>query len=167
MPNVCGHIHMRYGGRRVLLDEEMRGDCPQSRRHPHGCDPRPSTRIVGEDVLIGRAFVVRHPTRCYAPTSDEFVKDQGDGRRLPWGPLADGHLNRRWPPSPVPRHMACELHVLDKWGFALVVVADEEPRAPRPATGWCHLLGIRGLVYRLSALTRLTAQSMRPKRHSS
>ena len=36
--------------------------------------------------------------------------------------------------------MACELHVLDKWGFALVVVADEEPaRAPRPATGWCHL----------------------------
>ena len=72
-------------------------------------------------------------------TSSSRSKDQGDGRRLPWGPLADGHLNRRWPPSPVPRHMACELHVLDKWGFALVVVADEEPRAPRPATGWCHL----------------------------
>ena len=95
MPNVCGHIHMRYGGRRVLLDEEMRGDCPQSRRHPHGCDPRPSTRIVGEDVLIGRAFVVRHPTRCYAPTSDEFVKEQGPRR---WSPSTLGSP-RRWPPK--------------------------------------------------------------------
>ena len=46
-------------------------------------------------AIAARAFVVRHPTRCYAPTSDEFVKEQGPRR---WSPSTLGSP-RRWPPK--------------------------------------------------------------------
>ena len=63
----------------------------------HGCDPRPSARIVGGDV--------RYWTGVRGPTPHKVLRAherriQGDGSRLPWGPLAAGHPNWRRPPSP-------------------------------------------------------------------
>ena len=37
-----------------------------------GVIPDPRLASWAEMCAIGRTFEVRHPTKCYAPTSDEF-----------------------------------------------------------------------------------------------
>ncbi len=58
-------------GQAELLDEEMRRlRAVQAASMGMILDPRLAS--WAEMCAIGRAFVVRHPTRCYAPSSDEF-----------------------------------------------------------------------------------------------
>jgi len=55
-----------------MLDEEMRR-LPAVQRASMGVIPHPRLASCwAEMCAIGRAFVVRRPTKCYAPTSDEF-----------------------------------------------------------------------------------------------
>ena len=74
----------------------------------HGCDPRPSVRIVSGDV--------RYWTGVRGPEPHKVLRAherrvQGDGSRLPWPPLATGHPNRRRPPSPMPKQETRKPHV--------------------------------------------------------
>ena len=74
---------------------------------------------------IGRAFVVRNPTKCYAPTSDEF-KEMVAVYLGPPSPLATQiGVGRR---VRCPNKKRANL-TLDKWGFAPLV--DKDARAPR------------------------------------
>ena len=78
---------------------------------------------------IGRAFVVRHPTRSYAPMSDEF-KEMIAIYMGAASPLA-ARIG-------IGRRVRCpsknrESLTLDKWGFALLV--GQEPRGSTPICG--------------------------------
>ena len=73
-------------------------------------------------AIAARAFVVRHPTRCYAPTSDEFKEMVAVYLGAP-SPLATQiGVGRR---VRCPNKWRANL-TLDKWGFALLV--GQEPR---------------------------------------
>jgi hypothetical protein len=73
-------------------------------------------------AIAARAFVVRHPTRCYAPTSDEFKEMVAVYLGAP-SPLATQiGVGRR---VRCPNKWRANL-TLDKWGFALL--AGQEPR---------------------------------------
>ena len=54
-----------------MLDEEMRR-LPAVQTASMGVIPDPRLASWAEMCAIGWAFVVRHPTRSYAPMSDEF-----------------------------------------------------------------------------------------------
>ena len=54
-----------------MLDEELRR-LPAVQTASMGVIPDPRLASWAEMCAIGRAFVVRHPTRSYAPMSDEF-----------------------------------------------------------------------------------------------
>jgi len=54
-----------------MLDEEMRR-LPAVQTVSMGVIPDPRLASWAEMCAIGRTFIVRHPTKCYAPTSDEF-----------------------------------------------------------------------------------------------
>jgi len=84
----------------------------------HGCDPRPSARIVGGDVRYWTG--VRSPTpsstKCYAPTSDEFKEMIAIYLGAP-SPLATQiGVGRR---VRCPNKNRANL-TLDKWGLALL-----------------------------------------------
>ena len=87
-----------------------------------GVIPDPRLASWAQMCAIGRVFVVRHPTKCYAPTSDEFKEMIAIYLGTP-SPLATqigvGRLVR------YPNKNRANL-TLDKWGFALVV--GQEPR---------------------------------------
>ena len=74
---------------------------------------------------IGRAFVVRHPTKCYAPTSDEFKEMVAVYLGAP-SPLATQIGVGRRVRCPDTRRANL---TLDKWGFALPV--GQAPRIHR------------------------------------
>ena len=118
---LCDQLEQRQA---EMLDEEMRR-LPAVQTASMGVIPDPRLASWAEMCAIGRAFVVRQPTPHKVLHAHER-RVQGDGSRLPWGPLAAGHPNRRRPPSPMPRHTARKPHVVDKWGFALLV--GQEPR---------------------------------------
>ena len=76
----------------------------------HGCDPRPSARIVGRDVRYWTGVRGPAPHKVLR-AHDHERRVQGDGSRLPWPPLATGHPNRRRPPSPMPKQETRKPHV--------------------------------------------------------
>ena len=66
---LCEQLEQRQA---ELLDEEMRRLPAVQTASMLGVIPDPRLASWAEMCAIGRAFVVRHPKRCYAPTSDEF-----------------------------------------------------------------------------------------------
>jgi len=87
-----------------------------------GVIPDPRLASWAEMCAIGRAFVVRHPTRSYAPMSDEFKEMIAIYMGAPSPLAAQIGIGRR---------VRCpnknrENLTLDKWGFALLV--GQEPR---------------------------------------
>ena len=91
-----------------MLDEEMRR-LPAVQTASMGVIPDPRLASWAEMCAIGRAFVVRHPTKCYAPTSDEFKEMVAVYLGAP-SPLATQiGVGRRV--HPMPRHTAREPHV--------------------------------------------------------
>ena len=79
-----------------------------------GVIPDPRLASWAKMCAIGRAFVVRHPTKCYAPTSDEFKKMIAISLGAP-SPLATQiGVGRR---VRCPNKNRANL-TLDKWEFA-------------------------------------------------
>ena len=104
-----------------MLDEEMRR-LPAVQTASMGVIPDPRLASWAEMCAIGRAFVVRHPTKCYAPTSDEFKEMVAVYLGAPSPLTTQIGVGRR---VRCPDTRRANL-TLDKWGFALLV--GQEPR---------------------------------------
>ena len=96
---LCEQLEQR---RAELLDEDMRRlPAVQTASMAVIPDPRLASWAEMCAILLDRR------ASSGTQAQDAIVRPyerrvQGDGRRLPWGPLAAGGPNRRWPPSPVP-----------------------------------------------------------------
>jgi len=134
---LCDQLEQRQA---EMLDEEMRR-LPAVQTASMGVIPDPRLASWAEMCAIGRAFVVRHPTRSYAPMSDEFKEMIAIYMGAP-SPLA-AQIG-------VGRRVRCpskgrENLTLDKWGFALLV--GQEPRGSTDS--WrSHHDAVTHVIYR-------------------
>ena len=116
---LCDQLEQRQA---EMLDEEMRR-LPAVQTASMGVIPDPRLASWAEMCAIGRAFVVRHPTKCYAPTSDEFKEMVAVYLGAPSPLVTQIGVGRR---VRCPNKKRANL-TLDKcWGFALLV--GQEPR---------------------------------------
>jgi len=67
---LCEQLERRQA---EMLDDEMRR-LPAVQTASMGVLPAPRLASWAELCAIGRAFVVRHPSRAYAPMSDELTR---------------------------------------------------------------------------------------------
>jgi len=134
---LCDQLEQRQA---EMLDEEMRR-LPAVQTASMGVIPDPQLASWAEMCAIGRAFVVRHPTRSYAPMRDEFKEMIAIYMGAP-SPLA-ARIG-------IGRRVRCpsknrESLTLDKWGFALLV--GQEPRGSTDS--WrSHHDAVTHVIYR-------------------
>jgi len=102
---LCDQLDQRQA---EMLDDEMRR-LPAVQTASMGVIPDPRLASWAEMCAIGRAFVVRHPTRSYAPMSDEF-KEMIAISHLHGGCLAACGPNRHRTPCPMPEQEPREPH---------------------------------------------------------
>ena len=122
MRYICDQLEQRQA---ELLDEETRRLISNT-RSPDGIHmgviPDPRLASWAEMCAIGRTFEVRHPTKCYAPTSDEFKEMVAVYLGAPSPLVIQIGVGRR---VRCPDKKRANL-TLDKWVGALLV--GQEPR---------------------------------------